>query len=399
MENTFEPNERIRSFVLENYNIANSSPDPDFDQLVFLTAAICKVPVAYLSIIEPKTICFKARYGIEIEKLKRKKSFTQAALDSGKEFFSAKYSENSRLFDEARDQYQKEYRFYASVLLRDPKGFPLGALNILDIEERQLTQVQEEALKALANQSWKLIEYGKQKQEFLKVQNMLKRKYVELEKFTSLVSHDIKSPLANIISLTELLKEENKGKFNEETSQYLNYLVESSYSLRNYVDGILSFYRSEHILEKEHENVDLHQILEGIAKLYDVKDDVVIEYPGPTILHHVNKAALTQVFLNLVSNGLKYNQKPVRKIQIKFKEEENFYRFDVIDNGEGFPEEEASRIFDLFTTLETTDREGNPGSGIGLATVKKLVSSMGGTVNVQSTPGEGSTFSFTIQRL
>ncbi|UJH91832.1 ATP-binding protein [Antarcticibacterium sp. 1MA-6-2] len=275
----------------------------------------------------------------------------------------------------------------------------MGSLVILDIEERQLDEIQVKALHALANQSWKLIEYGKQKQEFIKVQNMLKRKYVELEKFTSLVSHDIKSPLANIISLTELLKEENQGKLDEETTQYLNYLVESSYSLRNYVDGILSFYRSEHILEKDHENVDLNQLLKGIAKLYDVKEDVIITYPGTTILHHVNKAALTQVFLNLISNGLKYNQKPRRKIEIKYREEEHFYCFEVLDNGEGFPEEEASRIFDLFTTLETTDREGNPGSGIGLATVKKLVDSMGGKVKVRSTPGEGSTFSFTVQRL
>lgn len=399
MENSFEPNERIRSFVLENYNIATSSPDPDYDQLVFLTAAICKVPVAYLSIIEPETICLKARYGIELEKLNREKSFTQVILTSGKDFLSINYSEQPKIFEEAAEQYKKNFRFFASVLISDPKGFPVGALNILDVEERLLEEIQQKALKALANQTWKLIEYGKQKQEFIKVQNILKRKYVELEKFTSLVSHDIKSPLANIISLTELLKEENKGKLDEETTQYLNYLVESSYSLRNYVDGILSFYRSDHILEKDHENVDLHQILEGIARLYDVKEDVIITYPGKTILHHVNKAALTQVFLNLVSNGLKYNQKQVRKIEIKFNEEEHFYCFDVIDNGEGFPENEATRIFDLFTTLETTDREGNPGSGIGLATVKKLVDSMGGKVTVKSTPGEGSVFSFTVQRL
>ncbi|UJH91831.1 hypothetical protein LZ575_04000 [Antarcticibacterium sp. 1MA-6-2] len=86
MENSFEPNERIRSFVLENYNIATSYPDPDYDQLVFLTAAICKAPVAYLSIIEPDTICLKARYGIELEKLKRKKVLPRPLLIRGKVF-------------------------------------------------------------------------------------------------------------------------------------------------------------------------------------------------------------------------------------------------------------------------------------------------------------------------
>lgn len=395
----YASNESIRSLVLDNYNITPDSPDPDYDQLVFLSAIFLNVPVAYLSIIEPETICFKASYGTNIEKVKRENSFTQALLDAGKDFFSVNYSTNNQLFDDAGARYGSEFKFYAAVLLKDPQGYPLGALNILDTTERELDDLQEKALKALANQSMKLLEYGKQKHQFLRIQNMLKRKYVELEKFTSLVSHDIKSPLANIISLTELLKAENAGKFDEDTNQYLDYLVESSYSLRNYVDGILSFYRSERMLEKDSENVDLHQILEGIGKLYDVTEDVIIEYPKSAILHHVNKAALTQVFLNLISNALKYNRKPIRKVKIKYREQEKFYRFDVIDNGEGFAEEDASRIFNLFTTLDTTDREGNPGSGIGLATVKKLVTSMGGTIWVKSVLGEGSTFSFTIKRV
>lgn len=398
-KSNYASNENIRSLVLDNYNIITDSPDPDYDQIVFLAAIFCEVPVAYLSIIEPESICFKATYGLTLDKLKRKKTFTQALLESGKDTVTLNYSSNNQIFDDNAGRYGKDFKFYSAILLKDPQGYPLGALNILDVKEKNLDEIKIKAFKALANQSIKLLDYGKQKHQFLRIQNMLKRKYVELEKFTSLVSHDIKSPLANIISLTELLKEENKGKFDEETTQYLNYLVESSYSLRNYVDGILSFYRSERILEKDYENVDLHEILKGIANLYDVTDDVIIKYPKSAVLHHVNKAALTQVFLNLISNGLKYNMKPVRKIWITYEEQEKFYRFDVEDNGEGFPQEEASIIFDLFTTLETTDRQGNSGSGIGLATVKKLVTNMGGSIWVNSVSGEGSTFSFTIKRL
>lgn len=231
------------------------------------------------------------------------------------------------------------------------------------------------------------------------IQKKLKQKYQELEKFASVVSHDIKSALADIISLTELIKVENQGKFDEETTQYLNYLNEFSYSLRNYVDGILSFYRSEHILKKDYENVDLHNLLSGIAHLYDVVNDVEIDYPETATLNHVNIAALTQVFLNLVSNVLKYNSKDLRRIQITFKQTEGFYHFAVIDNGDGFSEENFSKIFELFTMLETNDRDGNPDSGIGLATVKKLKNSMGGTIKVNSIPGKGSIFQFTIKRV
>lgn len=395
----YSSNEKIRTTVLESYNLPNSCSDSDYDELTFLTAVICQVPVAYLSIIEPSWICFKARYGISLEGIKREDSFTQELLDSGKDILVLNYKENPEFFEKKTLLYNLEFKFYGGVLLKDPKGYPLGALNVLDTQERGLDDIQVKALKTLAHQSFKLMEYSKQNNQFQLVQNKLKQKYEELEKFASLVSHDIKSPLANIISLTELLKEENQGKFDEETTQYLNYLVESSYSLRNYVDGILSFYRSEHILEKDYENVNLHQILQQIAKLYEVSDDVILEYPESAILHNVNKAALTQVFLNLVSNGLKYNKKNIRRIKINFEEHPSFYHFEVKDNGEGFPEKDSSKIFELFTTLDTTDREGNPGSGIGLATVNKLVHSMGGQIKVRSTPGEGSTFSFTIPRL
>ncbi len=399
MENNYASNENLRGFVLESYNLINFRPDSDYDELTFLTASITNAPVAYLSIIEPEKIKFISRYGMILNEKERERSFSQATLSSGKDFYEINFSNDPKLFEYANPSFGADYKFYAGVLLRDPSGYPLGALNILDIKERHLEDSQIYALKVLANQSMKLIEFSKQNHQFQLIQQKLKQKYKELEKFASLVSHDIKSPLANIISLTELLKEENEGEFDEETTQYLNYLVESSYALRNYVDGILSFYRSEHILEKDNENVDLHQLLQGIAKLYDVSEDVIIDYPEDAVLKQVNKAALSQVFLNLISNGLKYNKKPVRKIDVKFEEHKSFYHFEVIDNGEGFPEENADKIFELFTTLDTVDRDGNPGSGIGLATVHKLVKNMGGTIKVKSTPGEGSRFSFTIQRL
>lgn len=384
---------------LKDYNITNSVPDKDYDQLTFLTASICKAPVAFLSILDRSRVWLKSGYGINIEEIKKDAGFAQAVLNSGKEIYSINYSEDPDIFDNSKKEFIKDYKFYTGLPIKNLQGYSIAVLNVLDTRERSLEEFQIKALQALANQFKLLFEFRKQNLKFQQVQNKLKHKYRELEKFTSLVSHDIKSPLANIISLTELLKEENKDKFDAETNQYLNYLVESSYSLRNYVDGILSFYRSDHILEKDYENVDLNKILKGIAQLYEVSDDIEINYPDTVILHNVNKVALTQVFLNLISNGLKYNKKKIRKIDIRFKETENFYQFEVIDNGEGFLTEDSSKIFELFKTLEATDREGNPGSGIGLATVKKLVNNMGGDIKAESTPGIGSNFKFTIKRL
>lgn len=291
-----------------------------------------------------------------------------------------------------------EFEFFAGVPLLSSEKNIIGVLYILDREARSLSEDQELSLEVLGNQIMRLLDYREQHLELKNVQSKLRQKYRDLEKFASVVSHDIKSPLANIISLTEFLKEENKGSFNEETKQYLDFLIQSSYSLRNYVDGILTFYRSDNILEKEKEDVDLHTMLRGIAYLYQVNPEVSIKYPDYGILRKVNKAALTQIFLNLIGNALKYNNKKEREIKILFEESAEYYNFQVIDNGNGIPEEDHEKIFELFSTLDQNDRDGHPGSGIGLATVKKMVDHMQGTITLESVIGKGSNFKFRIKR-
>ncbi|HKJ48470.1 MAG TPA: HAMP domain-containing sensor histidine kinase [Christiangramia sp.] len=397
-ENLIPFNEKLRRTALKEYNILNTGPDEDYDNLTFLAASISNSPVAKISIIDKNRIWNKSVYGAQIEEIDRKNSFCDKAIHSDSTIFILKRSINTEIFEAAEGVYDREFSFYAGIPLHNPQGHVIAVFCVLDTEEKDLTEHQEKGLKALARQTMNLFEFRKQKIKLFEVQNKLKEKYQELERFASLVSHDLKSPLANIISLSELLKDENEGKFDEDTQQYLEYLVESSYSLRNYIDGILSFYRSDHVMEKDYTNVDLRKLLKGIVDLYQVADDIEITYPDDIMLHNVNKAALTQVFMNLISNALKYNDKPVRKVKIDFNKNEEFYFFDIKDNGKGIPQEKFEEIFNLFTTLDTADRDGSLGSGIGLATVKKLIESMGGSISIESEVGKGSNFKFRIKR-
>lgn len=391
-------NEKLRRAALKEYNILNSGPDEDYDNLTFLAATICDVPVAKISIVDHKRIWNKSVFGAETDEIDRTNSFCDKAIHEDGPILILKRSEDPELFEKAKNLYDDEFSYYAGIPLHNPQGHTIAVFCIFDKEEKTLTHKQTRSLHALASQTMNLFEFRKQKNKLYEVQKKLKEKYQELEKFASLVSHDLKSPLANIISLSELLKDENKGKFDPDSEQYLEFLVESSYSLRNYIDGILSFYRSDHVMEKDYTNVDLRKLLKGIVDLFQVSDDIEVTYPDDVMLHNVNKAALTQVFMNLISNALKYNDKPVRKVHIKFSKTEEFYSFEVEDNGKGIPKEKFNEIFNLFTTLETADREGNLGSGIGLATVKKLIESMGGNIEVESETNAGSNFKFCIKR-
>jgi signal transduction histidine kinase len=391
-------NEKLRRAALAEYAIFKSGEDKDYDQLTFLAAKICQTPVATISIIGKNDIWYKSAYGAQLEEIPRENSFCERTIYADEKIFIINSRDHSEFFRNAKEIYDREFHFYAGVPLLNPQGHAIAVFCIFDTHIRNLDEDQKKALLALANQSLNLFESRKQRTKLQHVQRKLKQKYKDLEKFASLVSHDIKSPLANIISLTELLKDENKEKLDEQSRQYLDFLVESSYSLRNYVDGILSFYRSDHILEKDFEDVHLPALLKKITDLYSLDENVQITYPDYGHLKNVNKAALSQVFMNLISNALKYNNKDVRKVDISFKTTETYYCFSVSDNGNGMNTNDTGKIFQLFSTLDAKDREGNPGSGIGLATVKKHIDQMQGSIDVISEKGKGSTFKFKIKR-
>lgn len=111
-----------------------------------------------------------------------------------------------------------------------------------------------------------------------------------------------------------------------------------------------------------------------------------------------NRAALEQIILNLVGNSLKYNDKEKIKIDIHCTEKSGFYHFSISDNGMGIPKNKRSHIFDLFVTTGKLDRNGKKGNGIGLSTVKKLVTKLGGEIEVSSELGKGTTFHFSIKK-
>lgn len=395
---TFPINEKLRRAALAEYAILKSGADKDYDNLTFLAAQLCDTPYAQISILGKQIVWFKSQYGSNFKDMPRENSLCQMVISKKEELQIYTAKEHPELLSNLDKFYDEKIKFYAAIPLLNSQGHAIAVFSVLDTRSRDLTTKQLKGLQALANQALNLFEFRKQNIKLINVQRILKQKYKELERFAGLVSHDIKSPLANIISLTELLKEENSENFNDETKQYLEFLVESSYSLRNYVDGILNFYRSDNVLASDFVNVDLHKILKGIVDLYKFSEDVHINYPDNVMLHNVNKAALTQIFMNLIGNALKYNKSKIRKVDISFHESDEYYYFEVKDNGTGIPKEDIPKIFEIFKTLEVKDRDGNHGSGIGLATVKKHIETMGGTINVESILGEGCTFKFKIRR-
>lgn len=215
----------------------------------------------------------------------------------------------------------------------------------------------------------------------------------ELKNFAYVVSHDLKAPLRAIGSLADWLSTDYADKFDDEGKEHMRLLISRVRRMDGLIDGILLYSRVGRVKEAV-VAVDLnhvaHEVIDSLALPAGIS--VSIENHLPTIMTEPTR--IQQVFQNLISNAIKYMDKPEGEIRIACGVEDNYWKFSVSDNGPGINQRHFEKIFQLFQTLAPRDRVES--SGVGLALVKKIVEMYGGQVWVESAVGEGSRFSFTL---
>lgn len=400
IEPAFPLNEKSRTRALRNLDLIKDLPEQEYDQITKLAAYICRTPISLISLIGKKENWFKSKVGTDLSASSRKYSLCGHAILNGKKLMEISDTRKDERFkDNPFTLAPDPVIFYSGVPLVDKEGHALGTLCVIDNVPRQLDEQQKEALQSLANQVTNLFELRGKNNRLRKVQKDLRERNEELKNFAGVLSHDMKMPLANIALTIDLIK----GKFSKslpaDAVQYLNTLKNSSFSLSDYISGILEHYESDQLFDDAHkERFDLHELLEDIVDLLNITEDCQINFPKKHIEVHGNKIALKQVLLNLINNSLKYNDKKEIIIDIKCKEDDDFYYFKVKDNGIGIPKEKQDGIFQLFSTIAEMDRHGKKGNGVGLSTVKKLVKNLHGTIKVSSKLGQGSNFKFTMKK-
>lgn len=229
----------------------------------------------------------------------------------------------------------------------------------------------------------------------------LKKSNEELDDFAYIASHDLREPLRSISNYSDFLLEDYSDILDSEGKRMLNTLVRSSKRMGELIDALLRYARLGRV-EFMPEQVDLDTIIEMIKEDMDLQlkennSKIIIEKKLPTI--RIDKVLIKEIFANLISNGIKYNEEPSKEILIGYKEENSSQPdvFYVRDNGIGIPEMHYKNIFKIFKRLHTRDKYGG-GTGAGLTIVKKMVEALGGSIWVESEIGKGSTFYFTIGR-
>ncbi|MBL3657638.1 GAF domain-containing sensor histidine kinase [Fulvivirga sp. 2943] len=387
--------------ALEKFKILDTSKETDYDNITYLASIICQAPIALISFVDKERQWFKSTYGLSIKETPRNYSFCTHTISSAQELFIIEDSRNDvRFKNNPITTHYPEAIFYAGVPLVTHDGHILGTICIIDNKKRTLTEEQKTALKMLSRNVMKLLELRQKNLELEAVKTHLENRNEDLESFAMVVTHDIKSPLTNILLSHDLLLNSDKSSLPEEIRELIKFSNNAAKKLKLLVDGILGYYKNENDASS-YKSILLTEYFDSLNS--SIQPEIGLEinfhinHPDKRI--YFNRTKLDQIFLNLINNSIRYNDKDEIKIEIGHHEDDNFYHFYVKDNGPGIPEKDYESIFNLFKTASHKDRFGVKGSGIGLPTVKKIIENTGGSITVDSKLGEGTSFSFSIKKI
>lgn len=232
----------------------------------------------------------------------------------------------------------------------------------------------------------------------LAVQNKeLETKNKELEQFAYVASHDLQEPLRTISGFVELFQKKYKGNLDESADKYLDYIVSSSSRMKVLITDLLEYSRIGR--NREIESVDCNRVLLDVlldldAAIRETHADIRSDHL-PVVMGY--SMEIKQLFQNLIFNAIKFRRKDVTPIiKISATRERDYFHFAIADNGIGIAKEHHERIFIIFQRLH--NRSEYEGSGIGLSHCKKIIDLHKGRIWLESEPGEGTTFNFTIQQ-
>jgi light-regulated signal transduction histidine kinase (bacteriophytochrome) len=217
----------------------------------------------------------------------------------------------------------------------------------------------------------------------------------ELKNFAYVVSHDLKAPLRAISSLADWISTDYADKFDSEGKEQMRLLINRVHRMDGLINGILLYSRVGRVKETI-AAVDIDRLVHDVIHSLLPPGNISITVAGTLPMVMTEPTRIQQVFQNLISNAIKYMDKPNGKISISCVAEGKFWKFSVADNGPGIRQQHFEKIFQLFQTLAPRDRIES--TGVGLALVKKIVEMYGGEIWVESVVGEGSTFVFTLPR-
>ncbi len=217
-----------------------------------------------------------------------------------------------------------------------------------------------------------------------------------LEQFAYVASHDLKEPLRNISSFSSLLKRNYESKLDNTGKDYIDIITKGVRHMSGLLDDVLAYSRLTQNTLTRDEEINMNEVVDSVKEtleqVIDEKNVIITADKLPKVKS--NNIQMYQLLQNLISNGIKFNNKPNPTVHVGYSKENGQHHFTVADNGIGINKEYENKIFQIFQRLHKKDEF--TGTGVGLAICERIVKQHGGEIWLESKPDQGSTFHFTL---
>jgi signal transduction histidine kinase len=385
---------RRREDAVAGYDVLGRAPQRELQALVDIAAQVCAVPRAAINIITSTQQQQIATTGFAPSICAREDSMCAAVLDHTDRVVVPDASLDARFHDNPFvTGVLGTVRFYASAPLTTPDGVIIGRLCVFDSAPRELVEAQEDALVAIAERVVDVLELRLRTRELedslaalTQVRDELHRSNEALSVFAGQVSHDLRTPLTAIMASTEMLGQRPAVAGDEWSERLVATAHRSATRMAGMIEQILSHAKVGAELHRTDTDlrVVLASVLEDLAPTLEARSASVVAGELPTL--PADEQQLYSVLLNLVSNAVKYARPGVAPvIEVSAERRGERWRCAVHDNGIGISAADRDRVFGLFNRVETSVE----GSGIGLATARRIVEAHGGAIGVSSAEGPG----------
>ncbi|SNR14873.1 sensor histidine kinase [Tenacibaculum jejuense] len=392
-------NEKERVEALKSYNILDTLPEEDYDNITKIAAEICKAPIALVSLVDPERQWFKSTYGLDAKETPRDYAFcAHSILQPDELFIVPDATKDHRFSDNPLTIDDPHVVFYAGAPLTTKDGHALGTLCVIDNEPRtSLSEGQKESLRALSQQVMSLLELRKKNLKLQQANQEITRLNNELNQFTHRLTHDLKTPVRGINSLALFLKEDlNNISGKSKIVEFIELISSRATYMESMINQLLQYSKVTNA-DISFESFNFKELLRDIVKNCDLENKVTISFKELDFNIYHSKICFIQIFQNLLTNSDKFNDKEECKVFTSCELKEESYQFIYEDNGPGIPIKFYDKVFMMFETLGETNFQN---TGIGLATIKSIITRLNGSIRLakRSNDKEGVRFEFEIPK-
>ena len=384
------PYEERRVNALKSYDILDTSPEKDFDDVTLMAAEICDTPIAFISLLDEDRQWFKSSHGSELKSTPRSMSICDVAIKTPNEITIIEDARNDdKFYKNPIVNPPYNFVFYASSPLLTPEGLPIGTICVLDKKPRKLSVKQKNALKALSRQVMLGLEIRKNKKELEQSLKALVYKNAALEGFTDSSVNDMRSPLSTISLISDLTRKKYAKSLNEKDTEYLNIIGKSTNKVINMLNDVKQFHSNLDLIISKRESFFVNELLMNIKDKFTGYSNR-IKVQADIVKVYANKAAIAKILTELILNSIERTA-PTDEINIYFESIKGGLFFVIKDNGKLLEDNELNLSKEDFSLSKDYSLDF-------LSTIKILIYSLGGSFEINHSKEVKNIIKFSISK-